>query len=203
MIPVIKFRIEHFIIVVLVAILVLDSCNRETPTAAILMEKTTTEKEIITTKDSSRNSGIKNQVPDVIKIIEREDKIERVQDPGKVSIEDQEKIQPAYRYQDTTYFPGSRVVSEIISEGRVLENNLVVEIDHLQTTVTTEKTIVKEISGFFFSPAISYAPTAGIESFEGNITYINKSDLGLSVGGYYNTITNQSGIKITIHKKIW
>lgn len=203
MIPFIKFKFEHIIILVLAVILILDSCNGENPEASFSAEKTTIEKEIITTRDSSSNSGIKNQIPEEIKIIEREDKVERVKDSNKIFIEDQDKLKTAYRYQDTTHFPGSRVVSEIISEGRILENNLVVEVDHLQTMVTTEKTIVREISGFFFSPAMSYAPRAGIESVEANITYINKGDFGISAGGYYNTITNQSGIKISIHKKIW
>lgn len=197
-----KFKIEHFIILVLVALLLLDSCGNKAgkPTTE---KKTTIEEEIITKEDSSRNTEIKNIEPEKINVIERGDSIQRVADPKRLSQEDQQKIKQVNRYQDTTYFEGSRIFSDILSEGRILEKNIVVEVDHLRTTITNETTITKEISGLFFSPAVSYSPSSGVETIEANFNYIHKGSFGIGAGAYYNTITNHSGIKITIHKKIW
>lgn len=199
MIP-IKIKIEYFIIAALVIFLLLERCGKENYTVS---EKTTVEEEIITARDSVKDTQIKDRVPEKIQVIERPGKVEKVTDPSKLSPEDLSEVKQVNRYRDTTYFPGSMVISDIISEGRILEKNLVLEVEHVQTTITTEKTALKEISGFFFSPAISYAPGLGVENIEANITYINKGDFGVSAGAYYNTITNHSGFKLTIHKKIW
>lgn len=198
----IRFKIEHVIILLLLIIILFSykSCGDSQDASSTV---TTVETEVITKKDSSRDSGIKNKIPETIQIIERPGHIERVEDLKKVSKEDKDKVTTANHYTDTTYFPGSRVISEIISEGRILEKKLTLEVDHIQTTIKTEKTIVKDISGFFISPAISYAPSSGIESLEASLTYINKGSFGISAGSYYNLLTHNTGFKITLHKKIW
>ncbi len=202
MITTFKITIEHFIIVILAVLLFIKSCGTETDCGPDKIE-TTVEKIVTVSRDSAKNNEIKDFVPEEILIIELPDKIETVIYPEKLSKIDQDKIKPAYKYRDTTYFPGSMVISNIISEGRILETSFVLEVENISTTVTTTKTIVKQPGGLFISPGLDYSPIGGIEAIETSLTYI-KGDLGLSIGGYYNFSAPKEslGAKFKIHIKL-
>lgn len=198
-----KLRIEHFIIVILVGILVLD-------TSYPAPEETKVVERITTVLDSSRNSGIKNQKPEKIKILEFPDKIEKVKAPEKLPKAEKEKVREVNRYRDTTYFEGSKIFSEIISEGRILETSILAEIDHRETTITNTR--IKNAAGFFISPGLDYSPVHGLEGVETTLTYI-KGNWGLGAGAYYNFRTipspsmysgkqNSLGFKLKIYIKL-
>ena len=202
-----KFTIEHIIIVVLAAMLFLKSCGKEndcTPVATV----TTVEEKTVTTVDSSGNSGIKNKQPEKLQVIETSDKIRKVENPKDLSEEEKKEVKTVSRYLETTNLPGAVIVSEIISEGRILEHNVKATVDHTEKTTTTTETIVKQPGGLFLSPGFDYSPLGGIEAAETTLTYI-KGNLGASVGPYYNFrripgLQNPGsfGLKLKIHIKL-
>jgi len=196
-----KFSIktEHFIIAILLVIIMVDGCEHSQPSKPVI-EKTTTEK-IITKKDSSSNAEIKNREPEKVNVIEGKDKIEVIQDPGKLTASEKEKVKPVNRYRDTLKLKDATIFSEILSEGRVLEFNLQTSIDHLERTIETKEKTTKQAGGLFLSPAVAYSPIFGVESIEANLNYI-KGNWGAGIGGYLNFRTGP-GIKLTIHKKLF
>ena len=197
-----KIKIEHIIIAVLAIMLLFKSCGNPCPEDKPTVE-TTTETKTITSVDSSSNIDIKNRTPEKIKIIEEPKQIRKISDQTVLSEKEKTQIKEVYHYLDTTHLKDARIVSDIISEGRILQNNIRAEIDHKETTITTKETTVKNASGLFLSPGIGYSPLYGIETVEANLTYINKNSFGLSAGIYYNTIQKSTGFKITLHKKIF
>ena len=190
-------KIEHIIIAILAILLFFKGCGRDGSGDTTI---TKTVEKVTTQIDSSRDSGIKNREPEKIKIIEYRDRIIRV-DEKDLPIDERKKVKEVNRYQDTTILENARIFSDIISEGRILETNIKAEIDHKEITTTT--TITKNASGLFISPGIGYSPIYGIEALELNFTYISKNDLGISAGAYYNPMSNHTGFKITLHKRIW
>lgn len=204
-----QFKVEHFIIAVLVAILLLDSCGNKmdcTPVATVV--ETTIEENTITEIDSSTNAGVKDQAPEKLNVIESPEKIERVENVADLPESEKKKVKQVNRYLDTTKLKGAVLFSEILSEGRILETNFTTAIDHRETTITTEKTIVKQPGGFFISPGLDYSPVYGFEAVETTLTYI-KGNWGASAGPYYNFRRNPGfqnpgslGVKLKIHIKL-
>ena len=196
-----KFTIktEHYIIAFLIGLLMLDGCENSQPSKPVF-EKTVTE-EIRTEKDSSSNAEIKNREPEMVNIIERQRKVDLIEDPEKLTASEKEKVKTVNRYQDTTKFKNATIYSEILSEGRVLEFNLQTSIDHLERTIETKEKTTEQAGGLFLSPAVSYSPLFGLESVEANFNYI-KGNWGAGIGGYLNFRTGP-GVKLTIHKKLF
>jgi len=188
-------KIEHIIIAILAILLFFKGCGRDGSGDTTI---TKTVEKVTTQIDSSRDSGIKNREPEKIKIIEYRDRIIRV-DEKDLPIDERKKVKEVNRYQDTTILENARIFSDIISKGRILEKNIIAEIDHKEITTT----IIKNASGLFISPGLGYSPIFGIEALELNLTYISKNDLGISAGVYYNPMSNHTGFKITLHKRIW
>lgn len=189
-------NIGYIIIAILAILLFFKGCGQDGPgdtTISNTVEKTTTQTE------SKRDPEIKNREPEKIKIIEYRDRIVKVKDERNLPREERSLVKEANRYQDTTILDNARIFSDIISEGRVLEKNIIAEIDHKEITTT----ITKNASGLFISPGLGYSPIFGIEALELNLTYISKNDLGISAGAYYNPMSNHTGFKITLHKRIW
>lgn len=203
----IKITAERIIIVVLLVILAFRNCSSaasDCPPAA----KVEIEKKTVTTIDSASNKEIKDQVPEKIQVIERAERVERVVDPEKIPVAERKEVKEVFRYLDTTNLDGALIFSEILSEGRILETNLVAEIDHQETTIT--KTIVLEPGGFFVSPGVDLSPVGGLEAVETTLTYI-KGNFGGSIGPYYNFrqipqsrdfFTGSLGLKFKIHFKL-
>jgi len=189
-------NIGYIIIAILAILLFFKGCGQNgsgDTTISNTVEKTTTQTE------SKRDPEIKNREPEKIKIIEYRDRIVKVKDERNLPREERSQVKEANRYQDTTILDNARIFSDIISEGRVLEKNIIAEIDHKEITTT----ITKNASGLFISPGLGYSPIFGIEALELNLTYISKNDLGISAGAYYNPMSNHTGFKITLHKRIW
>ena len=189
-------NIGYIIIAILAILLFFKGCGQNgsgDTTISNTVEKTTTQ------IDSSRDLKIKNRAPEKIKIIEYRDRIVKVKDERNLPREERSQVKEANRYQDTTILDNARIFSDIISEGRVLEKNIIAEIDHKEITTT----ITKNASGLFISPGLGYSSIFGIEALELNLTYISKNDLGISAGAYYNPMSNHTGFKITLHKRIW
>ncbi len=189
-------NIGYIIIAILAILLFFKGCGQDgsgDTTISNTVEKTTTQTE------SKRDPEIKNREPEKIKIIEYRDRIVKVKDERNLPREERSQVKEANRYQDTTILDNARIFSDIISEGRVLEKNIIAEIDHKEITTT----ITKNASGLFISPGLGYSPIFGIEALELNLTYISKNDLGISAGAYYNPMSNHIGFKITLHKRIW
>lgn len=194
-----KLRIEHIIIAILIAILLFFmKCGRDGSGDSTI---TNTVEKIITEIDSTKDSEIKNREPEKIKIIEYRDRIVKVKDTADLPENERSLVKEVNRYQDTTILENARIYSDIISEGRILEKNMKVEIDHKETTTTT--TITKNASGLFISPGLGYSPIFGIEALELNLMYISKNDMGVSAGIYYNPMSSHTGFKLTLHKRIW
>jgi hypothetical protein len=194
----VKLKIEHIIIAILAILLFFKGCGRDgsgDTTISNTVEKITTQ------IDSTKDSEIKNRVPEKIKIIEYPDKIVRVKNEKDLPVDQRKDVKEVNRYQDTTILENARIFSDIISDGRILEKNIKAEIDHKEITTTT--TIIKNASGLFISPSLGYSPVYGIEALELNFMYISKNDMGISAGIYYNPMSNHTGFKLTIHKRIW
>lgn len=191
-------KLEHIIIAILAIILFFKGCGRDgsgDSTISNRVEKITTQ------IDSTRDSKIKNREPEKIKIIEYPDHIVRVKKERDLPIVERNRVKQVNQYQDTTILDNARIYSDIISEGRILEKNIIAKIDHKVITVTT--TTIKNASGLFISPGIDYSPIYGIEGLELNFTYISKNDIGISAGAFYSTMSNHTGFKLTLHKRIW
>jgi len=189
-------NIGYIIIAILAILLFFKGCGQNgsgDTTISNTVEKTTTQTE------SKRDPEIKNREPEKIKIIEYRDRIVKVKDERNLPREERSQVKEANRYQDTTILDNARIFSDIISEGRVLEKNIIAEIDHKEITTT----ITKNASGLFISPGLGYSPIFGIEALELNLTYISKNNLGISAGVYYTPMSNHTGFKITLHKRIW
>ncbi len=203
-----KITIEHFVIVALAIALLFRSCggNDCAPVAGTV--ETTVEEKTVTTIDSATNTGIKDQAPEKLNVIETPEKIERVENVANLPEAEKKKVKPVNRYLDTTKLKGAVIFSEILSEGRILETNFTAAIDHKETTITTEKTFIKQPGGLFISPGFDYSPVFGVEAAETSLTYI-KGNWGASLGGYYNFRRIQNvpnpgslGIKFKIHIKL-
>jgi len=194
----VKLKIEHIIIAVLAILLFFKGCGRDGSGDTVISNRV---EKVTTQIDSTRDSGIKNREPEKIKIIEYRDRIIRVKDEQDLPVDQRSQVKEVNRYQDTTILENARIFSDIISEGRILEKNIIAEIDHKEITTTT--TTIKNASGLFISPGLGYSPIFGIESLELNFTYISKNDLGISAGAYYNPMSNHTGFKLTLHKRIW
>lgn len=191
-------KLEHIIIAILAIILFFKGCGRDgsgDTTISNRVEKITTQ------IDSTSDSKIKNREPEKIKIIEYPDHIVRVKEKKNLPIEERSQVKEVNRYQDTTILDNARIYSDIISEGRILEKNIIAEIDHIEIITTT--TTIKNASGLFISPGLDYSPIYGIEGLELNFTYISKNDIGISAGAFYSTMSNHTGFKLTLHKRIW
>ncbi|MBK5192982.1 MAG: hypothetical protein JJE07_07180 [Flavobacteriaceae bacterium] len=189
-------NIGYIIIAILAILLFFKGCGKNgsgDTTISNRVEKTTTR------IDSSQDFKIKNRTPEKIKIIEYRDRIVKVKDERNLPREERSQVKEVNLYQDTTILDNARIFSYIISEGRVLKKNIIAEIDHKEITTT----ITKNASGLFISPGLGYSPIFGIEALELNLTYISKNDLGISAGAYYNPMSNHTGFKITLHKRIW
>ncbi len=201
-----KITVEWIIIAVLAILLLLKSCGSEATCPPATVE-TRIEERIVTTVDSSVNAEIKNQQPEKIPVIETPTKIKRI--VGKVQENDRDKVKMINRYLDTTHLEGAVIFSEILSEGRILEQNFKAEIEHTEKTITTTKTIIKQPGGLFLSPGFDYSPAGGVEAVESSLTYI-KGNWGASAGAYYNFRRmyqapgdpGSLGLKIKIHFKL-
>ena len=203
-----KITIEHFLIVALAIALLFKSCTGNDCTPVASTVATTVEETTVTTIDSSTNTGIKDQAPEKINVIETPEKIERVENVADLPEADKKKVKQVSRYLDTTKLKGAIIFSEILSEGRILETNFTAAIDHKETTITTEKTFIKQPGGLFLSPGLDYSPVFGVEAAETSLTYI-KGNWGASLGGYYNFRRIQNlpnpgslGVKFKIHIKL-
>ncbi len=193
-----KLKIEHIIIAILAILLFFKGCGLDgsgDTTISNRIEKITTQ------IDSSVDLKIKNRAPEKINVIEYPDRIVRIKDVKDLPPDERNLVKEVNRYQDTTILDNARIYSDIISEGRILEKNIKVEIDHKEITETI--TTIKNASGLFISPGLGYSPIYGLESLELNLMYIRKNDLGISAGAYYNPMSNHAGFKLTFHKKIW
>lgn len=195
-----KFKVEHFVIAVLLVILLLDGCQHGREENSTI-ETVITEK-VITEVDSSTNNNIKNRVPEKVKVIETPEKVSIIQDPDKLKPKEKELVKTAYRYQDTTNFDNAIIYSNILSEGRILKLDLKTSIDHLQRTIEITKKTTRQAGGLFFSPTAEYIPVLGFTSAGIGFTYINGS-LGIGIGGFYDFRNNQVGLRLTVHKKIF
>jgi len=193
-----KLKIEYIIIAVLAILLFFKGCGRDGSGDSTV---TNTVEKVTTQIDSTKDSEIKNREPEKIKIIEYRDRIVYVKDTADLPENERSLVKEVNRYQDTTILDNARIYSDIITDGRILEKSIKAEIDHKEITTTT--TIVKNASGVFISPGLGYSPIFGIESLELNFTYISKNDMGISAGAYYNPMSNHTGFKLTLHKRIW
>ena len=87
------------------------------------------------------------------------------------------------RYRDTTYFENAVVISDILSEGRLLKLDLKTSIDHLRTTITKTKTIQKPPSGFYLKPTVEFVPGL-VNSVSTEVLFV-KARFGGSAGVAY------------------
>lgn len=202
-----RITIEHFIIVILAVLLCLESCERE-PDCIPDKVETLTEEKTVTKTTSGTNPEIKDQEPEVIDVIETPEKVERVKNAGDLPPEDREKVKQVNRYLDTIQLEGATIFSEILAEGRILENNIKAEIQHKETTITTTETAIERPGGLFFSPGVNYSALGGVKAVEGSITYI-KGNWGASAGAYYNfrsilgeDVPGSLGVTLKFHIKL-
>jgi hypothetical protein len=192
---------EYVIIIVLLVMLVLKSCENKKDCVPVKIE-TITETATETVRDSSNNAKIKNRVPEKVQIIESPGKIDRVKNINSLSPESRRKVKVVNRYVDTTRLDYVTIYSDILSEGRILEKRIVADVDHEITTTTTTKTIINQPAGLFISPGINYSPVFGIEGIETSIMII-KGNWGAGIGGYYNFRNQGSiGLKFKLHIKL-
>ncbi|MFV8280566.1 hypothetical protein ACNKXS_03425 [Christiangramia marina] len=197
-----KFRFEHFIILVLATLLLLENCRGNDQDCD---DKTTTVKvseEILTEKDSVTNNNIKNREPENVQVIETPEKVTIVADPEKLDPAEQILLKKVSRYQDTTRLKDAIIYSDILSEGRILKMDLKTSIDHLKTTIETTTNTTTQAGGLFVSPSADYVPGLGFTSAGAGINYI-KGDLGFGIGSFWGFGTNQIGFRFTIHKKLF
>jgi len=197
-----KFRFEHFIIAVLVIVLLLENCKGndqqcETETTTVKVSE-----EIVTEKDSVFNNNIKNRKPEKVQVIETTEKVEIVADPATLDPAQKNQLKDANRYIDTTKITDGYVISDILSEGRILKLDLKTSIDHLKTTIETTKKTTRNAGGLFLSPTAEYIPVFGFTSAGIGFNYI-KGDLGFGLGGFYDFRNNLVGFRFTIHKKLF
>lgn len=193
-----KLKIEHFVIVVLVIILCLETCQRSDDDVEIATKFT---EEIITKRDSVTNNNIKNRKPEMVQVIETPEKVEIIKDPQKLTREEKSLVKNVNRYVDTTRISEGYVISDILSEGRILKLDLKTSIDHLKQTIETTKQTTKQAGGLFLSPSLEYLPVFGLSSAGVGFTYI-KGGLGIGLGAFYGFRSNEIGFRITVHKKI-
>lgn len=193
-----KLKIEHFVIVVLVIILCLETCQRSDDDVEIATKFT---EEKITKRDSVTNNNIKNRKPEMVQVIETPEKVEIIKDPQKLTREEKSLVKNVNRYVDTTRISEGYVISDILSEGRILKLDLKTSIDHLKQTIETTKQTTKQAGGLFLSPSLEYLPVFGLSSAGVGFTYI-KGGLGIGLGAFYGFRSNEIGFRITVHKKI-
>lgn len=173
--------ILYVIIAVLIYLLLTDSCCSD----IVVSNKTTIETETVKEIDSSSNQEIKNQVPEQISVVEHKDSIEIIPEEN-VHKQDPEKVKQVYRYRDTTQFKNALVFSDILSEGRILKLDLTTSIDHLRTTITNTKTVIRSTGTFYVQPKMQYTP--GLVSQVGTSILFIKGNLGASAGINYSFI---------------
>ncbi|MGB7841143.1 MAG: hypothetical protein WBL21_00020 [Salinimicrobium sp.] len=195
-----KFRIEHFIILVLAVLLLLDGCRHEKPVTTV---ERTVEDRIITEIDSSCNNEIKNRKPEKVKILETEDSIQPISENeiDSLSPEDQSRVKAVNHYQDTTYFENAVIYSDIFSEGRILKYDLKTSISHLERTIHEKQETTRQAGGLFLSPTAAYFPGYGIATAGAGLTLI-KGNFGFSAGAFYDFRMNHIAFQITFHKRI-
>ena len=164
-----KINITPFLYVaigILSYLLLTNSCCRD----VVVDETTTIKTETVTEIDSSSNQEIKNQVPEQVSIVEHKDSISIIP-KEEVHKQDPEKVKQVNRYRDTTYFENAVVYSDILSEGRLLKIDLKTSIDHLRTTITKTKTVIRSPGTFYVHPKIQFTP--GLVSQAGtNVLFI-------------------------------
>jgi hypothetical protein len=196
-----KITIEHIIIIVLLAMLFLKSCEKEKDCVPAKI-KTITEEVTLTVRDSAKNTEIKNRVPEKVSVIETPHKIKKVKNVSNLSIQDRKKVKVVNRYVDTTRLDQATIYTDILSEGRILEKSIVADVDHTITTTTITETIIKQPMGLFISPGIDYSPLSGIDGIDTSIMFI-KGNWGASFGGYYHfRYRDPLGLKLTLHIKL-
>lgn len=197
-----KFRFEHLVIIILLAILMLENCkgndqdcNPETTTVKV-------SEEIITRKDSVYNNNIKNRNPGKVQVIENGEKVRIISNSESLTPAEKSLVKEANRYIDTTRISDGFIVSDILSEGRILKLDLKTSIDHLRQTIEITKKTTQQAGGLFISPTVDYIPVYGIASTGLGFTYI-KGDLGIGIGAFWGIRNNEIGFRITLHKKIF
>ena len=176
-----KINITPFLYVaigILSYLLLTNSCCRD----VVVDETTTIKTETVTEIDSSSNQEIKNQVPEQVSIVEHKDSISIIP-KEEVHKQDPEKVKQVNRYRDTTYFENAVVISDILSEGRLLKLDLKTSIDHLRTTITKTKTIQKPPSGFYLKPTVEFVPGL-VNSVSTEVLFV-KGRFGGSAGVAY------------------
>ena len=179
-----KLDISHLYVIIIVILSILlftDSCCND----VVISEETTIETETLKEIDSSSNQEIKNQVPEQISVVEHKDSIEIIPEE-KVHNQDPEKVKQVYRYRDTTQFKNAVVFSDILSEGRILKIDLKTSIDHLRTTITNTKTVMRSPGTFYVQPKMQFTP--GLVSQVGTSILFIKGNLGASAGINYSFI---------------
>tara|TARA_B100000929_G_scaffold108284_1_gene85834 strand:+ start:221 stop:814 length:594 start_codon:yes stop_codon:yes gene_type:complete len=179
-----KINITPFLYVaigILSYLLLTNSCCRD----VVVDETTTIKTETVTEIDSSSNQEIKNQVPEQVSIVEHKDSISIIP-KEEVHKQDPEKVKQVNRYRDTTYFENAVVYSDILSEGRLLKIDLKTSIDHLRTTITKTKTVIRSPGTFYVHPKIQFTP--GLVSQAGTNVLFIKGNFGASAGVAYSFI---------------
>ena len=197
-----KFRFEHFVIIILVVILMFRNCTGNDQNSSSETTTVKVSEEVFTKKDSVFNDNIKNRKPEKVSIIETPEKVKIISDPEKVPASEKSLVKLANRYVDTTRITDGFIVSDILTEGRILKLDLKTSIDHLRQTIQTTTTKTKQAGGIFFSPNIDYIPVFGFTRAGIGFTYI-KGGLGIGIGAFWGFRTNQIGFRFTLHKKIF
>jgi len=195
-----RLRWEHFVIAILLVVLLLENC-KGTGHDNIVETSTKITEDIITKKDSVTNNNIKNREPHKVQVIETPEKVEIITDPDKLTREEKALVKNVNRYVDTTRISEGYVISDILSEGRILKLDLKTSIDHLKQTIETTKETTKQAGGLFLSPSLEYIPVYGLSGAGIGFTYIHGS-LGIGFGAFYGFRSNELGFRITLHKKI-
>lgn len=193
-----RLRWEHFVIAVLLILLSLETCQRSDNN---IQTSTKITEEIITKRDSVTNNNIKNREPQNVQIIETPEKVEIIRDPDKLTRQEKSQVKEVNRYIDTTRISEGYVISDILSEGRILKLDLKTSIDHLKKTIETTQQTTKQAGGLFLSPSLDYSPVFGLSGAAVGFTYIN-GGLGIGLGAFYGLRSNEIGFRITLHKKI-
>ncbi len=197
-----KFRFEHFVIIILVVILMFRNCTGNDQNTSTETTTATVSEEVVTREDSIINDNIKNRIPEKVQVIETPEKVKIISDPEKVPASEKSLVKLANRYVDTTRITDGFIVSDILTEGRILKLDLKTSIDHLRQTIQTTTTTTKQAGGIFFSPNIDYIPVFGFTRAGIGVTYI-KGGLGVGIGAFWGFRTNQIGFRFTLHKKIF
>ena len=197
-----KFRFEHFVIIILVVILMFRNCTGNDQNSSSETTTVKVSEEVLTKKDSVFNDNIKNRKPEKVSIIETPEKVKIISDPEKVPASEKSLVKLANRYVDTTRITDGFVVSDILTEGRILRLDIKTSIDHLRRTIEITKKTTQQAGGLFLSPSVEYIPVFGFTSAGIGFTYI-KGGLGIGIGGFWGFRTNQIGFRFTLHKKIF